>query len=109
MTNVPPAIPMKRRRIAKPVAVSTKPVHAVGIEAEQRTTVKRIRAPYLSQPGPRMKRMKMVPATPTIDEVQISSFVSPRVSRISERRGAMANHMKKAIKNDHLQKREICC
>jgi hypothetical protein len=50
--------------------------------------------------------MKMVPATPTIDEVHISSFVSPRVSRISERRGAMANQMKKAIKNDHLRKKE---
>jgi hypothetical protein len=45
--------------------------------------------------------MKMVPPTPTMDDVQISSLVKPKVSRISERSGVIANQMKNAMKNDH--------
>ena len=103
MTNVPPATPMNRRRIANPVAELTNPVHAVGILAQHKTTVNSTRAPYLSHAGPNMKRMKMVPPTPTMLEVQISSLVNFKSSRISESNGAIANQMKKAIKNDHLR------
>ena len=101
MTKVPPAVPMNKRRIASPVAVSTKPVQAVGMEAQQRRTAIGIRAPHLSQQGPNTKRMKMVPPTPTMDDVQISCLVKPKVSRISERRGVIANQMKNAMKNPH--------
>mmetsp|Transcript_24214 Transcript_24214/g.31539 ORF Transcript_24214/g.31539 Transcript_24214/m.31539 type:complete len:226 (+) Transcript_24214:1003-1680(+) len=101
ITKVPPAIPMKRRRMARPAAEFTRPVIAVGIEAQQRTIVMRTRAPYLSQAGPRMKRMQIVPETPTIDEVQSSFFSKSKLSWISERRGATANQMKKAMKKPH--------
>jgi hypothetical protein len=101
MTKVPPAVPMKRRRMESPVAEFTKPVHAVGMEAKHKRIAIGMRAPHLSQAGPRAKRMKIVPPTPTMEEVQISSLVNPMSSRISERRGAMANQMKKAMKNPH--------
>ena len=83
------------------MALLTSPVMAVGIEAMQRIMANGIRAPYLSQTGPRRKRMKMVPPTPTMEEVQTSFLVMPMSSRISERRGAMANQMKKAMKKPH--------
>mmetsp|Transcript_23246 Transcript_23246/g.65867 ORF Transcript_23246/g.65867 Transcript_23246/m.65867 type:complete len:217 (+) Transcript_23246:895-1545(+) len=101
ITKVPPATPMKRRSTARPVAVCTRPVHAVGMEAEHRTTANKMRAPYLSHPGPRTKRMKMVPPTPTMLEVHTSCLVILRSSRISPRSGAMANQMKKAMKKHH--------
>src|SRR5210317_1806983 len=104
MTKVPPAAPMKRRMMARLVALETRPVQAVGIEAKQRTTVKRTRGPTLSQKGPRRKRMKMVPPTPTMEDVQISFFVKLSVSRISERRGAIENQMKKAMKKPNQEK-----
>jgi hypothetical protein len=46
--------------------------------------------------------MKMVPATPTMLEVQTSLLLRLRSFRISGRRGAMANQMKKAMKKLHL-------
>jgi len=101
MTKVPPAMPMNRRRTARVAAELISPVQAVGIDAAQRTTVKRMRAPYLSHAGPRRKRMNIVPATPTILDVQISSLVSFSVIWISDKRGVIENHMKKAMKNDH--------
>mmetsp|Transcript_13031 Transcript_13031/g.17463 ORF Transcript_13031/g.17463 Transcript_13031/m.17463 type:complete len:211 (+) Transcript_13031:1011-1643(+) len=101
MTNVPPAKPMKRRRTARPAAELTRPVNAVGIDAKHRMTVKRIRGPYLSHAGPRTNRMKMVPPTPAIEDVQICCLVKSSVSLISDRSGAIANQMKKAMKKDH--------
>mmetsp|Transcript_33284 Transcript_33284/g.37342 ORF Transcript_33284/g.37342 Transcript_33284/m.37342 type:complete len:81 (-) Transcript_33284:527-769(-) len=80
MTKVPPAVPMKRRTTASPVAELTRPVHAVGIAAKHKTTAMGIRAPNLSQAGPNAKLIKIVPATPTIEDVQISCFVNPKVS-----------------------------
>ena len=79
-------------------------MHAVGIEAAQRTTMKRMRAPYLSQAGPRRKRMKIVPATLKIEEVQICFLSNSRLILISGRSGAIANQMKNAMKNAHLEK-----
>ena len=101
MTNVPPAIPMNKRRMTRPAEELTKPVQAVGMDAIQRMTANKTRAPTLSQRGPRMKRMTMVPPTPMILDVQTCWFDRPSVSRISERRGAMANQTKKATKNPH--------
>jgi hypothetical protein len=98
MTKVPPAVPMNKRRTVNPVEEFTNPRQAVGIDAKQRTLVKRTRDPTLSHRGPNRKRIKMVPPTPTMLEVQISSFVKLKVSRISESNGAMANQIKKAIK-----------
>jgi hypothetical protein len=97
---------MKVRKIASPVAVWIKPVHAVGIEAAQRMTAIRTRAPYLSQAGPRRNRMKMVPATLKIEEVQSCFLSRPRSFLISVRSGAIENQMKNAMKNPHLKK---CC
>jgi len=48
--------------------------------------------------------MKMVPPTPTMLDVQISFLVRSRVSLISERRGAMENQMKKAMKKPSQEK-----
>jgi hypothetical protein len=101
MTKEPPAVPMNKRRIASPVEEFTKPVHAVGMDAKQRRQAIGIRGPHLSQAGPNAKRMKMVPPTPTMEDVQISWLVNPKVVRISERRGVIANQMKKAMKNPH--------
>ncbi len=101
ITKVPPAEPMNKRRIARPVALLTVPVRAVGMEAKHKTAAIGIRAPHLSQAGPRMKRIRMVPPTPTMEEVQISCLVKPKSSLISERRGAIANQIKKATKNPH--------
>ena len=104
MTKDPPATPIKRRNTARLVALLMVPVMAVGILAKQRTQAKGMRAPNLSHMGPRMKRMAMVPPTPTIDEVQISSLLNPRVVLISDKRGAMANQTKKAKKKpNHCQ------
>ena len=77
----------------------TRPVSAHGIDAPiSRTPIKR-RAPYLSHMGPLMKRMTMVPATEQMLDVQISCLEIFSVSLISGKRGAMANQMKKAVKN----------
>jgi hypothetical protein len=48
--------------------------------------------------------MKIVPPTPTTLDVQISCFERFRVVRISERSGAIANQMKKAMKKPHHDK-----
>mmetsp|Transcript_6679 Transcript_6679/g.18654 ORF Transcript_6679/g.18654 Transcript_6679/m.18654 type:complete len:201 (-) Transcript_6679:191-793(-) len=101
MTKVPPTRPMKRRRTMRPEAELTRPVQAVGMAQQHRTPVKRMRAPYLSQRGPRTNLMQMVPATEMTEEVQISFLVMPRSGPISDRRGAMANQMKKAMKKHH--------
>ena len=96
-----PPNPIKKRRAINPSALCTVPVRAVGIEAKQRITVKSTLDPNLSHRGPRAKRKRMVPATLQILEDQISNLVSPRVLRISGRRGAAANQIKKAIKKFH--------
>ena len=98
MTKVDPPNPMKKRRMESDVASFTSPVRAHGIEAAKRTTPIRIRAPYLSQRGPLMKRMTMVPATEQMFEVQICCLESPRVNCTSDMSGAMANQIKKAVK-----------
>ena len=98
ITNVPPAIPMNNLRTERPTEVFTKPVHAVGIEAQHKTRANRVRAPYLSQSGPNRKRTKIVPPTPTMLEVQTCCLVRPRVVRISGISGAIANQMMNAIK-----------
>mmetsp|Transcript_26027 Transcript_26027/g.61123 ORF Transcript_26027/g.61123 Transcript_26027/m.61123 type:complete len:96 (+) Transcript_26027:2452-2739(+) len=92
---------MKSRRNDRPMAELTNPVQAVGIEHKHNTTAIGIRAPHLSQAGPKTTRMNMVPKTLAILEVQISSSVSSRSSRISLRSGDMANQMKKAMKKPH--------
>lgn len=99
MTKVPPAVPMNKRSTERPTALFTSPVQAVGMDAKHRTILKRRRAPTLSQSGPSKNRIKMVPPTPTMDEVQICSLVKSRDVRISDNSGAMANQMKKARKN----------
>jgi hypothetical protein len=74
-------------------------VHAQGIEQPIKSTPINILAPYLSHKGPLMKRMKIVPSTLQMLLVQICSFDRSKVSLISGMRGAMANQMKKAVKN----------
>lgn len=94
---------MKRRRMIRPVALLIKPVQAVGIEANRRTNVKRIRGPTVSQRGPSRNRTITVPATFAILDCQISPLVRPRVSLISESRGVMANQTKNATKKANLK------
>eukprot|EP00523_Entomoneis_sp_CCMP467_P020069 CAMPEP_0168863106 /NCGR_PEP_ID=MMETSP0727-20121128/18781_1 /TAXON_ID=265536 /ORGANISM="Amphiprora sp., Strain CCMP467" /LENGTH=89 /DNA_ID=CAMNT_0008918169 /DNA_START=223 /DNA_END=492 /DNA_ORIENTATION=- len=84
--------------MAKPVAELTKPVQAVGMAAAISIMVNKTRGPTVSQSGPTKKRTKMVPPTPTMEEVQTSPLVSRKSSRISDSKGEMANQMKKAIK-----------
>mmetsp|Transcript_21581 Transcript_21581/g.45634 ORF Transcript_21581/g.45634 Transcript_21581/m.45634 type:complete len:206 (+) Transcript_21581:1181-1798(+) len=98
-TKVDPPSPMKKRRTERVAALLTRPVQAQGIEQSIRSTPIRRRAPYLSHIGPLMKRMKTVPATEQMLDVQISCFEMPKVSLISGRSGAIANQMKKAVKN----------
>ncbi len=59
-----------------------------------------MRAPYLSQTGPRRKRKKIVPETAMIFEVQICCLLSSSVFATSDMRGARANQMKKAQKKE---------
>ena len=100
-TNVAPAIPMAARRAVKPAAELTKPMHDVGKEATQSKRPIRIRGPNLSHKGPMRKRIKMVEPTPIMLAVHTSFLVIPMSSRISPRKGAMANQMKKAMKKPH--------
>jgi hypothetical protein len=93
---------MKRRNIMRLVALLTKPVHPVGNAAKQRTHMKRIRDPYLSQAGPRRKRIKMVPVTLAMLDDQSCFLSRIRVFLISGRRGAIANHTKNAMKKANL-------
>ena len=72
MTKVEPPIPMKKRNTVNPVAVLTKPVKAVGQALQNKIMPIGIRGPYLSQKGPRRKRMTIVPIEAEIDDVQIS-------------------------------------
>ena len=92
---------MNKRNTERPTAVWTAPVQAVGIDAKHRTAVNKTRAPYLSQPGPKIKRIKIVPATPTILDVQTSLLSKSNDFLISGNNGAMENQIKKAMKNDH--------
>lgn len=101
MTNVLPASPIHIRRKRSPFDVCTNPVQAVGIAAKQRTHEKRILAPNTSHMGPMIKRMRIVPPTPAIEELQMSCVLRSRSFAISGRSGEMANQMKKATKNDH--------
>ncbi len=101
MTKVDPPRPIKKRVVARAPALFTRPMRAQGMDAPMRTQPIKIRAPNLSQRGPRENLMTMVPATEQMLEVQISCFEIPRVFFTSGRRGAMANQMKKAMKNDH--------
>ena len=89
---------MKRRRTYRPDAVLTRPVQAVGIAADISIKLKRVRAPNLSHNGPNRNRMTIVPPTPIMDEVQISSFDKFKVSRISARSGVIENQRKKELK-----------
>ena len=94
---------MKNRRTARDAASLTRPVNAHGMDANIKRTPIRIRAPYLSHMGPLMKRMKVVPSTEQMLEVQISCLLRPMPPSsgdflITGRRGAMANQMKKAVK-----------
>ena len=45
--------------------------------------------------------MKIVPPTPTIEDVHTSCGVSPSEVRISDRSGVIANQMKKALKKEN--------
>ena len=71
------------------------------MEANISTIPNKIRAPILSQSGPLTKRIRIVPATEQMLDVQICCLVRPRVAFTSVRRGAIANQMKNATKNDH--------
>lgn len=75
MTKVEPPIPIKNLMMARPVAVLVSPVRPVGMALLSRTRPIGMRGPYLSQKGPRRKRIAIVPDTAAIDDVQISSFV----------------------------------
>jgi hypothetical protein len=110
ITKVPPAIPINNRTMTRLVAELIRPVHAVGIDAEHSTTRYRIRAPYLSQSGPKMNRTTMVLPTPAIDDVQISRFVKSRSFWISGSNGPIANQIKNATKNaNHVQWNALMC
>lgn len=82
---------MKNLTIDNPVALETRPVIAVGIPAEIKTNPIGIRGPNLSQNGPRMNLIKIVPETAAIEDVQISPFVKPSESCTSPKRGVMEN------------------
>jgi hypothetical protein len=101
MTNADPPSPMKNLVIDREAVLFTSPMQAHGIDAPINTIPINIRAPYLSQSGPSKKRMKIVPATEQILDVQISSFEIWRDVLTSDKRGAIANQIKKAMKNDH--------
>jgi hypothetical protein len=78
MTKVDPPIPMKNLRTVNPEAVFTSPVNPVGIALINRMIDIGIRGPYLSQNGPKRKRMMIVPETAEIDDVHICSLVRSR-------------------------------
>lgn len=61
----------------------TSPVNAVGIAAKHSMAEERTRAPYMSHRGPSTMRTIVVPAEPTIADVQMSVLLIPRVIRIS--------------------------
>jgi len=75
MTKVEPPIPIKNLITAKPVAVFVSPVRPVGMALQSRTRPMGMRGPYLSQKGPRRKRIMIVPATAEMEDDHISSFV----------------------------------
>jgi len=76
-------------------------MHAHGIDAAIKTHPIKMRAPYLSQRGPRTNLMTIVPETEQMLDVQISSLLMPRDSLTSGSKGAIANQIKKAMKKDH--------
>lgn len=79
-------------------------MQATGMEASINTHPIGTLAPYLSQTAPNTKRMHMSKATAQMLVVQMSCDDSPRSSLIKGRRGAMANQIKKAMKNPHQAK-----
>mmetsp|Transcript_6988 Transcript_6988/g.15113 ORF Transcript_6988/g.15113 Transcript_6988/m.15113 type:complete len:150 (-) Transcript_6988:161-610(-) len=87
-----------------PVRLLTRPIHAVGMEANMRTHPMGIRAPNLSQTAPKTNRIQISNKTAQILLVQMSDGCKSRESLISGRSGAMANHMKKAMKKPHQEK-----
>mmetsp|Transcript_27810 Transcript_27810/g.67295 ORF Transcript_27810/g.67295 Transcript_27810/m.67295 type:complete len:265 (-) Transcript_27810:417-1211(-) len=100
MTKLDPAIPMKSRITARPVALLTSPTHAVGIDAAMRTNAMGSLAPYESQTGPIMILMKIAVTSFVMDDVHTSSFVKLSVSWISFSNGAGANQIMNAVKNE---------
>mmetsp|Transcript_60643 Transcript_60643/g.72889 ORF Transcript_60643/g.72889 Transcript_60643/m.72889 type:complete len:105 (-) Transcript_60643:416-730(-) len=99
MTNVEPATPIKRRTKISPVRFLTRPIQAVGIDANIRTHPMGIRAPYLSQTAPNTKRIIISNKTAQILVVQTSDALNFRSSLMMGKSGAIANHIKKAVKN----------
>ena len=87
---------MKKRMMAREVILLATPVKAHGTDAKMRIAPIGIRAPYLSQTGPLIKRMRIVPATEQMDVVQMSVLVTLKVFLMSTNKGATANQMKKA-------------
>ena len=87
---------MKNRSTENPTAVLAKPIKPVGIALTKRMTPMGIRGPYLSQKGPRAKRMTIVPVTAAIDDVQTSSFVNLRDCCTSDSKGEIEN-LRKSI------------
>jgi len=75
MTKVEPPIPMKNLFTVKPVALLTRPVRPVGMALVKRMRPMGIRGPYLSQKGPRRKRITIVPDTAAIDDDHICSLL----------------------------------
>ena len=92
---------MKKKMTQRNAYELARPVQAHGMEANISMKPMGMRAPYLSQSGPLMKRKKTVPATEQMLDVQTCCLVSPSVFEISGRRGAMANQMKKAMKKEN--------
>lgn len=79
ITKVEPPIPIKNLITARPVAVFVNPIIPVGMALLKRIMPMGMRGPHLSQKGPRIKRIKIVPDTAAIEDVQISSVVKSNV------------------------------
>jgi hypothetical protein len=106
-------MPIKKRIVASPAEVSTNPIMAVGIALTKSIIPIGIRGPNLivkyelsimrqkkscfilkltlSQKGPNMKRMIIVPETAEIDEFHISASEMSSVSWTSFKRGEIEN------------------
>ena len=82
----------------RPKVFLTKPISTVGIDARIRIVPIKICAPKLSQRGPRVNCMIIVPAAVQMFDVQMSFFSISRDFFTSGRRGTNANQMKKAMK-----------
>ena len=91
MTNVDPPIPIKNLTTINPVDDCTKPVSKVGQVEQNKTMPIGILGPYLSQIGPSMKRIIIVPTEANIEDVQISSSLSFKVFCTSFNKGVIEN------------------